>query len=199
MAIEAHARLRVEDVRRAVDQVRVAVDAAGGRVASANIAYPDDVDEGGGDDVTSTSSPEQAYASLTLLVPPEALGGVVDRLEELGELSSFDQLAEDVGDQLADLDTRIANARASVERARELLDQATNLQDLVFLESELTRRETDLELLLAQQQQLQDRVAMSTLTLEITAAGGRRRRSRPAGPGSSTPSATAGRRSRRPC
>ncbi len=159
--------MRVEDVRRTVDQVRTAVAAAGGRVASASIAYPDDGDESGGDDVTSSPT-EEAYASLTLLVPPDSLGTVVDRLEELGELARFDQLAEDVTDQLTDLDTRIANARASVERSRELLDQATNLQDLVFLEGELTRRETDLELLLAQQQQLTDRVAMSTLTLEIT-------------------------------
>ncbi len=167
LAIEASARLRVEDVRAAVDQVRAAVAAAGGRVASATIAYPEDGDESGGDDVTSSPT-EEAYASLTLLVPPDSLGTVVDRLEELGELARFDQLAEDVTDQLTDLDTRIANARASVERSRELLDQATNLQDLVFLEGELTRRETDLELLLAQQQQLTDRVAMSTLTLEIT-------------------------------
>ena len=166
LAIEAHARLRVDDVRRAVDEVRTVVDTAGGRVAAANIAYPDEVDDGDdGDDVTATS---EASASLTLLVPPDALGGVVDRLEEIGELSSFDQSAEDVTEQLADLDTRIANARASVDRARALLDQATTLQDLVFLEGELTRRETDLELLLASQQQLQDRVAMSTLTLEIT-------------------------------
>jgi hypothetical protein len=166
LAIEAHARLRVDDVRRAVDEVRTAVDTAGGRVAAANIAYPDEADDGDdGDDVTATA---EASASLTLLVPPDALGGVVDRLEEIGELSSFDQSAEDVTEQLADLDTRIANARASVDRARALLDQATTLQDLVFLEGELTRRETDLELLLASQQQLQDRVAMSTLTLEIT-------------------------------
>ena len=166
LAIEAHARLRVDDVRRAVDEVRTVVDTTGGRVAAANIAYPDEADDGDdGDDVTATS---EASASLTLLVPPDALGGVVDRLEEIGELSSFDQSAEDVTEQLADLDTRIANARASVDRARALLDQATTLQDLVFLEGELTRRETDLELLLASQQQLQDRVAMSTLTLEIT-------------------------------
>ena len=168
LAIEASAQLRVDDVRRTVDQVRTAVAAAGGRVASASIAYSDDGDESGGDDVTLSSPTEEAYALLTLLVPPESLGTVVDRLEELGELARFDQLAEDVTDQLTDLDARIANARASVERARELLDQATNLQDLVFLEGELTRRETDLELLLAQQQQLTDRVAMSTLTLEIT-------------------------------
>ena len=167
LAIEASARLRVEDVRRAVDQVRTAVGAAGGRVASASIAYPDD-GASGADDVTSSPPPEEAYALLTLLVPPESLGTVVDQLEALGELVRFDQLAEDVTDQLTDLDTRIANARASVERSRELLDQATSLQDLVFLEAELTRRETDLELLLAQQQQLGDRVAMSTLTLEIT-------------------------------
>jgi hypothetical protein len=178
LAIEARARVQVDDVRAAVDGVRVAVDRAGGRVASASIAYPDgggsddnEVGDDGSVDGAGGGGPdERATATLTLLVPPDQLGAIVERLEELGELTSFDQFAEDVGDQLTDLDTRIANARASVDRARELLQEATSLQDLVFLEDELTRRETDLELLLAAQAELEGRVALSTLTVEITEA-----------------------------
>ncbi len=167
LAIEARARLRVEDVRDAVNEIRVTVDRAGGRVASANVVYPESTsdDSGAGGDATDGAV---GSATLTLLVPPDQLSSVLSRLEELGELTSFDQFAEDVGDQLSDLDTRIENARASVNRTRELLEQATSLQDLVFLEDELTRRETDLERLLATQAQLEGRVALSTLTLDIT-------------------------------
>ena len=45
-------------------------------------------------------------------------------LEDVGDVLSYDQLAEDVTDQLADLDTRIANQRASIERIRELYANA---------------------------------------------------------------------------
>lgn len=168
LAIEARARLEVDDVRDAVNQIRVAVDRAGGRVASANVVYPEPNDNGDdGDDGGDAGMGRPGSATLTLLVPPDRLDSVLGRLEELGDLTSFDQFAEDVGDQLADLETRIENARASVQRTRELLERATSLQDLVFLEDELTRRETDLERLLATQAQLEGRVALSTLTLEI--------------------------------
>ncbi|MDQ3470208.1 MAG: DUF4349 domain-containing protein, partial [Actinomycetota bacterium] len=83
-------------------------------------------------------------------------------------VSAYEQLAEDVSEQLTDLDTRIANERASIERVRALIESAASLQDLVFLENELTTRETTLETLLASQRGLEDRVAMSTLTIDIT-------------------------------
>ena len=81
---------------------------------------------------------------------------------------SYDQLAEDVTEQLADLETRIANQRASIARIRELYANAVDVDAIVRIEAELTSRETVLEQLLATQQQVTDRVAMSTLTVDIT-------------------------------
>ena len=107
-----------------------------------------------------------------LEVPPAELAAVADALEDLGTVLSFDQLAEDVTDQLADLDTRIANLRASVERVRALYAEAVDIDSIVRLEAELTRRETDLEVLLASQQALEDRVTMSTLTVDVAATPG---------------------------
>jgi Domain of unknown function (DUF4349) len=103
-----------------------------------------------------------------LAVPPEELAVVVDNLDDFGTLVAFDQLAEDVTEQLIDLDSRIDNTRASVARVRLLLAQATDIQGIVRLESELTDRE--IEKLLASQRLLEERVAMSTLTLDIVAA-----------------------------
>ncbi|MGH9271497.1 MAG: DUF4349 domain-containing protein, partial [Ilumatobacteraceae bacterium] len=107
-------------------------------------------------------------ATLVLSIPPGELPAMADALDEVGTLTSFDQLAEDVAEQLADLDSRIANLRASVERVRALLAEAVDIDGIVRLEAELTARETELEQLLAGQRQLGDRVAMSTLTVDIT-------------------------------
>jgi Domain of unknown function (DUF4349) len=160
IAIEARATVRADDVRAAVDGLTGLVARRGGRVASADIDYAP-ADEGGA---------EESRATLVLAVPPEELAAVVDALEDLGTLVSFDQLAEDVTERLIDLDTRIANTRASVARVRALLEAATDIQGIVRLEAELTDREIELETLLASQRQLEDRVAMSTLTVEIVAA-----------------------------
>ena len=161
IAIEAQATLRADDVRAAVDGVTRVVNRRGGRVASADIDYAPDDAEG---------NAEESRATLVLAVPPEELPAVVDTLENLGTLVAFDQLAEDVTERLIDLDSRIANIRASVARVRALLETATDIQGIVRLEAELTDREIELETLLASQRQLEDRVAMSTLTVEIVAA-----------------------------
>jgi Domain of unknown function (DUF4349) len=159
IAIEARATLRTADVRAAVDGLTGMVTRRGGRVASADIDYaPED------------AANEESRATLVLAVPPEELATVLDALEDLGTLVAFDQLAEDVTERLIDLDTRIANTRASVARVRGLLEAATDIQGIVRLEAELTDREIELETLLASQRQLEDRVAMSTLTVEIVAA-----------------------------
>ena len=163
IAIEARATLEADDVKAAVDRVTTTVTTRGGRVAAADVDYgrPDDAEDGGGTTVG-------ARATLVLEVPPGDLPAVVTALEDLGTVLSFDQLAEDVTDRLADLDTRTANMRASVERVRALYAEAVDIDSVVRLEAELTRRETDLEVLLATQSALEDRVTMSTLTLDIT-------------------------------
>ncbi len=161
IAIEAQATLRTDDVRAAVDRVTDFVVRRGGRVASADIDFAPDVNARGTD---------KSRATLVLAVPPAELTVVVDHLDDLGTVVGFDQLAEDVTEQLIDLDSRIDNTRASVERVRALLDEATDIAGIVRLESELTDREIELERLLASQRQLEDRVAMSTLTLDVVAA-----------------------------
>jgi Domain of unknown function (DUF4349) len=161
IAIEAQATVRTEDVRGTVDRLTAFVVRRGGRVASADVDYAPDVAERGTED---------SRATLALAVPPGELAAVVGHLEDLGTVLAFDQLAEDVTEQLVDLDSRIANTRASVERVRALLAEATDIDGIVRLETELTDREIELETLLASQRRLEERVAMSTLTVEVVAA-----------------------------
>lgn len=165
LAIEAHARMQTDDVRAAVERITTTVGTRGGRVASADIDYTPPSEDDGGDDDRASSR-----ATLVVAVPPGELSAVRSILDETGDVLSYDQLAEDVTDQLADLDTRIANQRASIERIRELYVNAVDVDAVVRIEAELTNRETLLEQLLASQQHVTDRVAMSTLTIDITTA-----------------------------
>jgi hypothetical protein len=160
LAIAAHATMQTDDVRAAVERITTTVAARGGRVASADIDYASPTD-----DEAATSR-----ATLVVAIPPGELAAVRSVLEDAGDVLSYDQLAEDVTDQLADLDTRIANQRASIERIRELYANAVDVDAVVRIEAELTSRETVLEQLLATQQQITDRVAMSTLTIDVTTA-----------------------------
>ncbi len=165
LAITARATLQAPDVEAAVRDITATVSLHGGHVASADVDY-------GVAPTTTVPGADPgpgARATLVVAIPPGELGAVQQVLADVGEVQSFVQQGEDVTDQLADLDTRITNQRASVARIRELYATATDVEAIVRIEGELTNRETALEQLLAQQANVQGRVAMSTLTIDITA------------------------------
>jgi hypothetical protein len=100
-------------------------------------------------------------------VPADRLDAVLEDLAELGDLRDQTQSAVDVTGEVVDLEARIATQRASIERVRLLLAKAESIGDVVTIEAELTRREADLEALLARQAALADQAAQSTVTLVV--------------------------------
>lgn len=106
-------------------------------------------------------------ARLELRVPVAAFDTVLAELEKLGRAVDTTTAAEDVTQQLIDLESRIAVQRASVDRIRALLAQASDLEEIVRIESELTHRQADLDSLLQQQAYLADRSALSTITVHL--------------------------------
>ncbi len=110
---------------------------------------------------------ETAHSVVTLKVPPDQLDAVLERLGSLGDVKARTIGTEDVTDQAYDLDGRIESAETSVDRLREFLAGATSVQDVAALEAELTRRETELEVLLGQRRSLQSRVDEATVILTL--------------------------------
>src|SRR5690606_13240551 len=160
VAIEMHVVLGSDDIERSVATITARAAALGGGVASSDVRFG--IDGGDGRD---------GHAVLVVKVPPDALDRLIGTLGETGTVRSINQSAEDVHDQLVDLDVRIANARESVANVRDFMGRTENLTDLVTLERELTVRQTELEQLEARQRTLSDRVALSTVTIEIVPTG----------------------------
>ncbi len=101
-------------------------------------------------------------------MPTEKYDEVLTSLQGAGKLLDRTARAEDVTDQVVDVESRIRSQRASVARVRELMDRATRLSDVVALEGELSSREADLEALLARQASLKDRTSLATITLSLS-------------------------------
>ena len=154
--IEMRVVLSSDNVQRTVSSIMAQASALGGGVASSNVNYGTSSDGGG-----------EAYAVLVVKVPPQSVDSLLAGLDDTGTVQSINQSAQDVTEQLINLDVRIDNARQSVANVREFMDRTENLNELVALEGELTRRQTDLEQLEAQQRNLSDRVALSTVTIEV--------------------------------
>ncbi|MET9444070.1 DUF4349 domain-containing protein [Streptomyces sp. NPDC006610] len=143
----------VEDVPKALDEARATVEGAGGHVGSESTSR----DENGNE-----------YTRVVLRVPTERYDDVLADLEGAGRLLERTAKAQDVTDQVVDVESRIRTQRASVARIRELMDQAVKLSDVVELEGQLSSRQADLEALLARQASLKDRTSLATIRLSLS-------------------------------
>ncbi|MFD3539389.1 DUF4349 domain-containing protein [Streptomyces sp. NPDC058662] len=132
---------------------RAAADGAGGYVGNESTT------RGGNGRMTST---------LTLRVPGERYDAVLGAMEGSGKLLHRKVDAQDVTEKVADIGSRVASQQASVARVREMMGKASALSEIVMLEGELSRRQSDLESLLAQQTALKDRTSLGTITLEVS-------------------------------
>ena len=102
-----------------------------------------------------------------LKVPADSLDRVIDDIAAIGHVTARTSQVTDHTDEVVDLDARVASQQASVARVRALLAQATSIGDVVAIESELARREADLDSLTNRLAALRDQVALSTLTVDL--------------------------------
>jgi hypothetical protein len=109
-------------------------------------------------------------SSLTLAVPSDTLDRVVDDLGKLGTTVQRASSARDVTSTYVDTSSRIATMKAGLDQLRALLGKATDLNQIVSLETEISRRQADLDSLQAQLDALDKKVAMSTITATLVTA-----------------------------
>src|SRR6185295_6799852 len=84
-------------------------------------------------------------ASFVIKLPPEQVEAAVADLDSIGISRTASQGTEDVTSQVVDIDARLVTAQASLDRVRKLLENATDLGQILSLESQLTERETLVE------------------------------------------------------
>ncbi|TCM48045.1 uncharacterized protein DUF4349 [Kribbella sp. VKM Ac-2568] len=123
------------------------------------------------EDTGSNSEGRITQANLVLKVPTASYETAIDRLSGLGTRTAIHQESSDVTEQVVDVESRISSQRASLERMRTLLAKANTIGEVVSVETELTRREADLESLLAKQKNLSLQTELATLSLTVAEKG----------------------------
>ncbi|HWG27096.1 DUF4349 domain-containing protein [Actinospica sp.] len=174
-------QLSVKNPEQAADHAEQVVISAGGYVASAaegvgaqNLPTPStsaDATESSETGVSPLTLPMASaavntdQALLLLRVPPSKLDSVLAALAGTGSVSFRTQSETDVTGQVADVNSRIASAQASLTELRGMIDKAASMNDLISLEQALAGRESDLESLEAQQRALSDQTGYATVTV----------------------------------
>lgn len=141
--------IETDDIAKATRSATAITVAAGGFVA-------DEYTDG---DVSSM---------ITLKVPVAAHADAVGKLEALGEVTGRTRTTQDVTQEVVDTESRIASQQASIERIRTLLAEATDIGEIISIESELASREADLDALLSKQKELSALTSMATVTVSFS-------------------------------
>ena len=142
-----------DDVAEARRDVQRIVDAVRGQV--------------GEEDTESDDDGDPVYARLVVRVPAPDFDEAMKALEGVARLRSSQRTAEDVTTQVIDTDARVRAQEASLDRVEALFGRADRLQQIVWIESQLTQRQADLDSLRQQQTWLADQTTLSTITVDI--------------------------------
>ncbi|MFR9752167.1 DUF4349 domain-containing protein [Nocardia sp. 004] len=116
---------------------------------------------------TGDSAPS---ATLVIRLPADKTEAFIAGLGGVGRVTRISTHRDDVTMQWEDLDARITALQASVDRLRALMAGATTTSDLIDAEEALSARQGKLDSLTAQRRHLDDQIALSTLTIDITAS-----------------------------
>lgn len=107
------------------------------------------------------------YASLKLRIPVNSFTSAVGAAATLGEVTSRHLENEDVTEQYIDTDARLKNRIVLRDRLRQLLDKATEVKDLLAIETELNRVQGDIDSMEARIKSLKGQVDFATLDLDF--------------------------------
>jgi len=124
-----------------------------------------------GDIPGDISGDSGGFGTLTLSVPADKLDSALDQLAKVGTVLNRSTSSQDVTTQYVDTQSRLKTMRASVERVRALMAQAKDLGQVVALESEMSRRQADLESLESQLAALASQVERSTVAVSLSTPG----------------------------
>ncbi|NUQ94870.1 MAG: DUF4349 domain-containing protein [Gemmatimonadaceae bacterium] len=104
---------------------------------------------------------------VVLRIPSTVLDAAMDSVARLGHVVSRSRSAEDVTDEVVDLDARVTSLRASRDRLRQLLDRATSVSEVLTVERELARAQAELDSLEARLTQARGEVTLARLTVSL--------------------------------
>lgn len=113
--------------------------------------------------VKSNNKYTEKRAHVTAKIPVKKLDLFINDVSKLGKLTSRSTSTEDATEQVIDIDARIKNLIALRARYRALLDKASTILEVVSIEKELSKIQTEIDSIQGRRNSLLDQVAMSSV------------------------------------
>jgi Domain of unknown function (DUF4349) len=123
-----------------------------------------------GGHVLASSAVGDRRVSLTLRIPNPRLDETLDALSELGEVKQWRLSSEDVTEQVIDTEAHLQNLIVTRDRLRSHLDRTTTVEEIIAVERELARVQSEIDSLEGRLAHLRSGVALSTVELTVVRA-----------------------------
>ena len=112
--------------------------------------------------------PSEATATVQLKIPVASYPATLGQLAGgLGTQLSLQEQAQDVTEQVADVNSQVASDQAAIVQLRVLLSHAGSVNDLLSVQDQINNEESTLEGMQAQQRALSHETSYATVTLTI--------------------------------
>jgi hypothetical protein len=112
--------------------------------------------------------PSQAIATVQLKIPVASYQFILGQLAGgLGTQLSLQEQAQDVTQQVADVNSQVASDQAAIVQLRALLSRAGSVGDLLNVQNQINNEESALEAMQAQQRALSHETTYATVTLTL--------------------------------
>ncbi|WP_394202362.1 DUF4349 domain-containing protein [Marinagarivorans algicola] len=121
--------------------------------------------EGYGGYVKSNNRYTEKRANLNIKIPSSKLDIFITEISNLGKVTSNSTSSRDVTDQVIDIDARMKNLIVLRARYRELLGKANTVKEVVSIEKELSKIQTEIDTIEGRRKSLLDQVAMSSVNV----------------------------------
>jgi hypothetical protein len=148
-------RIEVENATTARDQLESRVAALDGYTSGSELR------------VNSRDNRTWQEGYVVVRVPSENFSRMLEAARASGTVQSESTETEDVTDRLVDLNARLENLRAERDRLRTLYNRSNSTEDVLAVQERLSDVQGEIERLEAQQRSLENRVAYSTLRIEL--------------------------------
>ncbi len=151
----AQLTVEVANMEEALAQARQIASRGGGIVSASNTH------------IEKVNDQDRMVADLTLQVRSDAADGAMSELRALGKVTTEAGGSQDVTEEYVDLGSNLRNLQASEAAILKLMDKATQIQDVLQLQRELTNVRGQIERIQGRKTYLERRSDMATITLSL--------------------------------
>ncbi len=107
--------------------------------------------------------------NITVRVPVEGFNSAMAAIKALAvEVTSETASGQDVTEEYVDLSARLGNLEATADRVRNFLDETSNVEEALAVNQELSRLESDIEVIKGRMQYLSQSAGFSTISVNLT-------------------------------